>query len=233
MKNLLREIEVEKYTNQNTLDDKCQVITNKLITENSLKLFVDGKEMFIFNCNVFELEELAVGRLISEGIIESYDDIKSISFEQDGSQIKVIKNKKSYVNRPEYDKIEFNDIKDSIFDILAVVNETQKIHRITSGTHSCTAIYEGKVLQTFEDIGRHNAMDKAIGYLAMNGYKLERCFLYYTGRVVTDTVRKLGISNIPILITKSVPTYDAVVLAREYGITLVCRAWPDSYERYK
>lgn len=105
-----------------------------------------------------------------------------------------------------------------------------RIHNVTQGTHSCYLSVRGEILFTAEDIGRHNAMDKAIGYAAMHDLKPEACILYTTGRVSTDMVKKAIMSRIPVLVSKSVPTDTAVELARAYDLTLICKAWPDRYE---
>lgn len=73
-------------------------------------------------------------------------------------------------------------------------------------------------------------MDKVIGYAVMQGLKREECILYTTGRVSTDMVKKAILSRIPVLVSKSVPTDAAVEMARAYGLTLICKAWPDRYE---
>lgn len=117
--------------------------------------------------------------------------------------------------------------------IFALANEFvsgSQIHKATQGTHSCYLSVNGKILFAGEDIGRHNAMDKAIGYAEMQGLKREDCILYTTGRVPTDMVRKVILSRIPVLVSKSVPTDAAVEMARTYNLTLICKAWPDRYE---
>lgn len=105
-----------------------------------------------------------------------------------------------------------------------------KIHRATKGTHCCYLSIRGEVVFASEDIGRHNAMDKAIGYAVMQGLKREECILYTTGRVPTDMVKKVVMSRIPVLVAKSVPTDAAIEMARAYNLTLICKAWPDRYE---
>ena len=56
--------------------------------------------------------------------------------------------------------------------------------------------------------------------------------LFTSGRVPVDMVQKVISAGIPVLVSKSVPTAESVELAREYGLNLVCRAWPDKCEIY-
>ena len=106
------------------------------------------------------------------------------------------------------------------------------LHRQTGGTHSCYLGIEGKCLCHMEDIGRHNALDKCIGYALRENLDLKKCILFTTGRVPTDMVQKVIAAGIPVLASKAVPTDQAVQLAEKYNLTLICRAWPDRMEIY-
>lgn len=115
----------------------------------------------------------------------------------------------------------------------ALVNQfvsDSEIHRATQGTHSCYLSVNGELHFSVEDIGRHNAIDKAIVYAVMRGFKREDCILYTTGRVSTDMARKVIVSGFPILVSKSVPTNAAVNMARTNNLVLICKAWPDQFE---
>ena len=117
--------------------------------------------------------------------------------------------------------------------IFALANQfvsDSEIHRATQGTHSCYLSVNGELHFSAEDIGRHNAIDKAIGYAVMRGFKREDCILYTTGRVATDMVRKVIMSGFPILVSKSVPTNAAVKMACANNLVLICKAWPDQFE---
>lgn len=117
-----------------------------------------------------------------------------------------------------------------IFALAAAFKRDSKIHSRTSGTHSCYLASGGEILYSAEDIGRHNALDKAVGAAAMRGLAMKDCMLFTTGRVPADMARKAITAGIPVLVSKSVPTNAAIELARDYNLTLICRAWPDSYE---
>ena len=96
--------------------------------------------------------------------------------------------------------------------------------------HAAYLYKDGKVVTLFEDIGRHNALDKIIGYIYLNNIKSEDCIVFTTGRVPVDMVRKAIYAKLGALVSKAVPTVDAVSLAKEYNLNLICRAWQDSFQ---
>ena len=73
-----------------------------------------------------------------------------------------------------------------------------------------------------EDVGRHNAVDKAVGHEFLRGATpLGRCVLLVSGRISFEIVQKAGAAGIPILAGVSAPTALAVEFAREVGVTVV------------
>lgn len=106
------------------------------------------------------------------------------------------------------------------------------MHRQTGGTHSCYLGVRDKYVCSMEDIGRHNALDKCIGYALLEQLELSECILFTTGRIPTDMVQKVIAAGIPVLASKAVPTDQAIELAKKYHLNLICRAWPDRMEIY-
>ncbi len=104
------------------------------------------------------------------------------------------------------------------------------IHSYTSAAHMAILAREDDILCIREDISRHCAIDKVIGFALLNGIDLSGCMIYSSGRVQEDTVKKLVNAGVPMLVSKSVPTYEAIALAKKHGITLIGRAWPDGYK---
>ena len=78
-----------------------------------------------------------------------------------------------------------------------------------------------------EDIGRHNALDKVIGYALRHNIDLHQCMIYSSGRIPTDMTMKAIQAGIPVLSSKASPTSEAIELAREYHLTLICAARRD------
>ena len=87
---------------------------------------------------------------------------------------------------------------------------------------------DGAVRFCCEDIGRHNALDKAIGRALLDGLDLSRCVLFSSGRIPADMMEKAIRARVPVLVSNAVPTAQAVDLARRYRVVLICSARRDS-----
>jgi FdhD protein len=94
--------------------------------------------------------------------------------------------------------------------------------RRTGGLHA-TGIFDagGTLLCVREDVGRHNAMDKAVGWaLLAGGLPLARNLLCVSGRLSFELVQKAAVAGAPVLVGVGAPSSLAIELAAERGITL-------------
>ncbi|KPK24950.1 MAG: formate dehydrogenase family accessory protein FdhD [Nitrospira bacterium SG8_3] len=99
----------------------------------------------------------------------------------------------------------------------------QRLYKITHGSHAAM-IFDGElhVLAVSEDVGRHNALDKAIGKVFL-GRKLQNARLaVLSSRISYELVQKAARAHLPILISLSRPTALAVELGRTLNMTLAC-----------
>lgn len=103
-------------------------------------------------------------------------------------------------------------------------HQDMPLHEATWSTHSCFLAYKGKIVYSCEDIGRHNALDRAIGYALMHEYDFHECAVFTTGRLPIDMITKVIRAGIPVIASKKTPTAEAVRLAGEYGLTMIGRA---------
>lgn len=100
---------------------------------------------------------------------------------------------------------------------------SQKAFDATGGLHAA-AIFDatGRMLAAREDVGRHNAVDKVIGWALQQGMTpLNALVLLVSGRVSYEIVQKALAAGLPFICAVSAPTSLAVELARESGLTLV------------
>ena len=220
----------------------------ELLREYILTINVNGEKWKTLVCTKMMLRELVTGHLLAEGRIGSEQDILSMEInEEAGSACVQISEKWAVLSQAdEDDKQEISaDIGTKkvplssrapeparVFSLIEKFASDDTLHRRTSGTHSVLLECGGQTLFIAEDINRHNALDKAIGAMMKQDLEPEECMLFTSGRVAFDTMRKVVAARVPVLISKAVPTADAVLLAQEKGVVLIGRAWPDHYEIY-
>lgn len=103
------------------------------------------------------------------------------------------------------------------------LRESQAIFHRTGGLHAAAAFTStGELLVEREDIGRHNAVDKVIGWALLNDHiPLSDCVLMVSGRGGFEIVQKALVAGVPVLASVSAPSSLAVQTARELGMTLI------------
>lgn len=104
---------------------------------------------------------------------------------------------------------------DRLLKIKQQVDETQRVHQLTGAVHAAATIHEQQ-LYLFEDIGRHNALDKLIGWQLRQHIDID-CVLM-TSRLSIELVQKSIRGRIPWLVGMSAPTSTAVRVAEHYGL---------------
>lgn len=106
------------------------------------------------------------------------------------------------------------------------MNEEQATFKLSGGSHAAAAFTtDGTLLCAMEDIGRHNAVDKVIGYLLNHNQLNEAKCITVSGRISYEIVLKAFAAKAPFLAAVSAPSSLAVDFAKELGITLLgfCR----------
>ncbi len=101
------------------------------------------------------------------------------------------------------------------------MREGQRVFETTGGLHAA-ALFDrhGKLLALREDVGRHNALDKLVGWGVLEARSFDATILLVSGRTSYEIVQKAACAGIPIVCGISAPSSLAVALAAEFGVTL-------------
>lgn len=108
------------------------------------------------------------------------------------------------------------------------LRQHQPLHDETRAVH-CAGFWRDGIVTACEDVGRHNALDKLIGRLALTGQSASDGAVVMTSRVSVDLVQKVALAGCPVLIAVGAPTTAAVTQADAAGLTLIGLAKGDDY----
>ena len=134
--------------------------------------------------------------------------------------------------------------KEVLAEATKILREGQNNFSLTGGCHGVAVLNaNGDVLASYEDIGRHNAVDKTIGDLILSGIvkrpprsdlkqNQKPAVLVVSGRLSFEMVQKCAVASIPVVASVSAPSSLAVDLADEVGITLAAFVRDGSFNLY-
>lgn len=236
----------EKYTTPYPVkkiysDGRAEDIKVLLARECPVKLFLNGKLFTTLFASPFELKELAVGHLITEGVV-SFGEIENVEVKssevyiltREVKQVKQVKQalstetagKTGKAGDDEKTSTEIFVDSDSVFEPQTVFAGTGYLesdtYRLTRGTHLAALIdREGKLAVQIVDVGRHNAVDKAVGAAFLRGLDLSQHYMLSTGRQPAYMVTKAARAGIPLIATKAMPFDSGVEAAKKANLCLI------------
>lgn len=111
---------------------------------------------------------------------------------------------------------------DQLLKVLSTFSEVDSVYKVTGGCHACAWVDDrGHLKYFFEDVGRHNALDKLIGRSLMDGQlDLNSGTLLLSGRVSFEMIEKAVSAKVSTILSVGAPSSLAVDLAKEYNINL-------------
>lgn len=230
--------------------NKKFVTDDTLIREVKLEIYINNKRVVSLMATPTDLEELAIGYLISENIIEKISDLESIDIQDIDTKIykayiKAVINEKnveklntegvivSGCGRGESTQISMKAIEAKViksdFSIYAPLLFKEMgefytqcpLYEQTGCVHTAKIYLDDKTYFIGEDIAQHNTIDKAVGKALMAGYDVTKSFLMVSGRLSSEMAAKAVMHQIPILASRTASTCRGVNIADKFGLTLI------------
>ena len=242
-------------------DGALEYLPDDLTIEEPLEICIGRKTLATTMRTPGHDDELAAGFLVSEAILHEREQIANISTDRnnrviiglkDGAKLKLHSTKRfgtissscGLCGKTSIDAIRQNFpaiiSKEIRVDIATLLSLPEKLRNAqsdfarTGGIHAAGIFgVDGELKIAREDIGRHNAVDKAIGRAFLDGsLPLDRHLLLVSGRASFEIVQKALAAGIPVVAAVSAPSTLAVSFARESNQTLIGFLRPPSFNIY-
>lgn len=228
--------------------DGTHEFEDMVASEKAVSLLVNGISIVSLLCSPADLDAMAVGFLLSEGLLQERKQLLHIKTAEAAARVEVTlghlpknwqeafhsKTMTSGCGRgitftstaalktvePVRSRLQVHP--DAILDLLKKFRSISTQFLETGGVHSAAlATTEKEILFFTEDIGRHNAVDKLIGRAFLDEIPLADKILLSSGRVSGEIMTKVIRNRIPILVSRTAPTCMSVTAAEDFGVTLI------------
>ena len=242
-------------TTYNHLNEK---INSKVAGELPLTIKINGKEIITLMTLGTRPEELTLGYLRNQGLVDDIQEIASVNvkwdigisdvvtMDKDTQDIsKKLKNKiittgcgQGTIFGGALEKLYDNTLPDikikrsKIFNLLAKITKFNDIYKEAGAVHGCALCDTDDVLEFVEDVGRHNAADTLSGIMWLNDLIGKNIIFYTTGRLTSEIIMKVKRMEIPIIISRSGVTNMGIELAKDLNVTMIARSKQRSFLIY-
>lgn len=216
---------------------------SRLVIERELPIYVNGEHLATASLVPSMEKEFVVGYLFGQGFINKSEEIRSIHITDKGAAINlanshILSNRKKKTSyrivsgggRTAYFKFTAlypmsSDLTIKRKDIFRAMNDLFKnasLYLETEGVHAA-ALFDGNIhpLCIVEDIGRHNTLDKIVGYILLNNIDCTKTFIVSTGRMASEMVTKICRARIPLVATKTAVTDKGLEIGKKHGLTII------------
>ncbi|MCE3047530.1 formate dehydrogenase accessory sulfurtransferase FdhD [Helicobacter kayseriensis] len=239
-------MEVLKKINIVRFEDGNQVPKEDIvILESRVNFYLNGEKIISTMCIPQDEDAHMVGFLLSEGVIDGVGDITSLEVRNSGLEVwmEARSNQKNLINLYKEKtlvsgcgggitgntgnqiEIEFNasDLRIEGGWILEHVKrfyQESELYLQTGCVHKAMLLFANGEFLESEDIGRHNAIDKVCGKARLKEKDPNEGILIVSGRLSSEMVTKAVMHRIPIVVSRTAPTFLGVKTAQMHGITL-------------
>ncbi|MDR3347807.1 MAG: formate dehydrogenase accessory sulfurtransferase FdhD [Helicobacteraceae bacterium] len=236
----IKEVLIERF------DRSLREETNDhVVSEERIAFYLNGEKLLSVMSLAMDQDAHFAGFLLSEGVIDSVDKIRSIDIADDGlsvyleAQIDEQNRKNLFAEKTLTSgccvgvtgNVEGSvacsflqsDYRVRIGDLLERVDKfalKTPLFEQTGALHRALIALESGEEFSAEDIGRHNAIDKAAGKARLSGFDLGRSLLISSGRLSMEMAMKCAMHRIPIVVSKAAVTLQGIRAAQTYGVTM-------------
>lgn len=221
-------------------------VDDLVVCEEPLTIYFNEEEIVTLLCSPWQIEELALGFLLTEGFIRQPEDLYSLRYEPEQKLVwaegrkrplqKELMNKRFlsaccgksrssfyFANDAHLAKRQNSSLRIDLEEAYKYAGHLQNhlpLFTATGGIHSGGIAHKGEILFSSYDIGRHNVFDKLFGLSFKEHLDLSEHIIFFSGRISSEILLKVAKMNIPILIARSAPTDLALSLAQDLNITV-------------
>ncbi len=203
-----------------------EFVPDEVVTEATIRLYVNSRLFTVFTCSPDKTRELVVGHLLTQGAIKNPTEILQLCI---GKEKVIVKLHQNGVKAKEKEKGKkpnklhnFAIVPETVLKAAKTLDSKAAVFKRTGGTHAAAVFSsEGEVVAFSEDIGRHNAVDKVIGEAALKHINTEQTILASTGRLTSEIVNKAANAGIPVVVSLAASTDKGIDVAQKRGVTLI------------
>jgi len=211
-----------------------------VIIESELRIMLNGQHLATASLLPGMEEEFVTGYLFGQGFIKAPENISSIAVKDSSAEVTLADKTLPFPASTSYRIVsgggrtaftkerlpqiqsEITVHKDVVFQAMNRLFDMGTVYRETEGAHAAGIFTPtAEPVCIIEDIGRHNCLDKAIGYALIQNIDCSRHFIVSTGRMASEMVAKLCRAGFPVVATKTAVTDRGREIALTCGITLI------------
>lgn len=202
----------------------CSVCASSIAQEIMIRLIVDERYIDEFTCSPWDIENLVYGRLYCNGTVGEFDEIRDVSINADTGLVKVTTLRKastalkSSVKTPS--TLSFVT-REWVLENMERFESDSSLFHLTGGVHSAALVDEAGLHVRFEDIGRHNALDKLAGWCFKNHIDANDKVILFSGRVPREIIVKVAKIGACAIVSPGAPTNFTIEYASEHQITVI------------
>ncbi|ANF97924.1 formate dehydrogenase accessory sulfurtransferase FdhD [Paenibacillus bovis] len=231
-----------------------------VVSEQPVTIKVNGEEFVTLVCTPEYIEDMTIGFLASEGVIQRYSDIQELWVQEQQGYVHVRTDRWNPQHRQLFTKryitsccgtsrqgfVFFNDARtakkmedihvrvsfEQCFQLMDNVQQSAELFQRTGGVHTAALCEPDHILLGRSDIGRHNALDKIYGWCLRHQINMQGKIMVFSGRISSEILTKVSKIGCEVILSKSAPTALALDLADHLGITTVGFVRDDSCNIY-